>query len=215
MAAASTDRNLKIALAAGAGVVAAGLAYWFYSSWTSHKKDASNGVVKGQRVRTPFGYGIVDAAQPKTPTGLYRVHLPNATMGYLNAESVQFLAASEPVYVRTPFGLAELQAPQQTSADLKGVKAGSGDDKTELFTVKLPFAVAQVNSEAIRIANFEPYPSVETPDGPGRIVEPSQEGPQLKPNSQYQFVVALDSGATKTFDAKYVERMQRGHTLDA
>ena len=39
------------------------------------------------------------------------------------------------------------------AADLKGVKAGAGDDKTELFTVKLPFAVAQVNSEAIRIAN--------------------------------------------------------------
>jgi len=161
------------------------------------------------RVKTPFGYGYIDQKQPFTEAGLYRVHLPNKTTGYLNPESVHKLPSDEPIWVRTPFGLGELLEPVQTTADL--VPNADG-----LFKVRLPFADASINADSLRVANFDPYPSVETPDGPGRVIEPVQDGPQLKPNqNNYKFTVQLDSGAVRMYGAKYVERMQRGHTLDS
>jgi len=218
----SKSSFFNVGLAAVSAAVV-GLAYWHYSSpqraskkeaqskraaaFSAHSSKTASPARSGSssrssriqgphykvphvtRVKTPYGYGVLDHNRPYTENGLMRVHLPNKTMGYLNPTDVQTLPRTQPIYVRTPFGLGEIVHPIQLQADLV-----PGDDR--LFTVKLTFGLAKLNSESLRVHNYEPFPIVETPYGKAQVVDPPQSPYELTVNESHKVVVKFDWGAT-------------------
>jgi len=199
------------------GVAACATAYWLLrrkSLSNINTKDSirisiqnfSSGKIPSNcRVRTPFGYGYFIE---QTEKGLIKVNLPNKATGFLNPSDVVNVD-NEPIFVRTPFGLGELIHPKQTEADLS-------PDKDGLFSVKLEFGIARLNSESIRIANFDPHPEVMTPYGVGVLIHPPQPSyfsSSFITNKDNQLVIQVSRTATLFLNPQSVQRLNRSQLI--
>jgi len=203
------SRNVKVIVAAAAaGLAVAGLWWWSRShsdskekvcATTSSSTCSSTRADHGphfkaphvQRIRTPYGIGVLDRNQPYTDAGLMRVHLPNKAMGTLNPADCRLIPSSEPIYVTTPFGFGALVAPIQLKPDLV-------PDERYMYTVRLDHGVrANLNAESLRILHHvNPHPRVLTPYGSGVVVDPVQTSPlnsdRLTTNAADQIVIKFD-----------------------